>query len=205
MVKEFLEYLQRERATVAAAPLTFLIAAVLVGGLAYAASRWKHSAIIELLRERLAAKDQQLDEYRERLHLVPAHGSEFSKQSHAELKAAALKLAANMREWLDTRNEQDSQRQYQQWTAMCRATDEVQRKMLWDAHTNDLIRSSTAMNAEYDSKFKIRAIILRDELLTRVQRPDQKSHAHNMYEHPTNPIGMRMVADDLELLARLLC
>jgi hypothetical protein len=88
---------------------------------------------------------------------------------------------------------------------MVRATDEAQKKQLWDAHTGDLIQSSTAINNEYDSKFKVKAIVLRDELLTRVQHPDPKAHSHHMYEHPTNPIGKGMVADDLERLARLLC
>jgi hypothetical protein len=203
-VRELVEYIQREWTTLATAPFTFILATVLVGGLAYAASRWRHGGIIELLRERLAAKDQQLDEYRERLHLVPAQGSEFAKQSHAELQAQALKFVASLRDWLAARRAQDSQRQHQQWVAMTRATDEAQKKQLWDAHTGDLIGSSTALNNEYDAKFKVKAIVLRDELLTRVQHPDPKAHAHHMYEHPTNPIGMGMVADDLERLARLL-
>jgi hypothetical protein len=204
-VKELIEYIEREWGTVSAAPFTVLILVVLVSVVAYAASRWRHSGIIETLRERLAAKDQQLDEYRERLHLVPAHGSEFAKLSHAELKEQTLKFVSSLRDWLGARQAQDSQTQHQQWVAMTSASDEAQRKKLWDAHTGDLIHSSMLLNNEYDSKFKVRAIVLRDELLTRVQRPEPQTHAHNMYEHPTNPIGMGMVADDLERLARLLC
>jgi hypothetical protein len=203
-LKELVESIQREWATIANAPFTFILFAVLIFALAYAASRWKHGAIIELLRERLAAKDQQLDEYRERLHLAPARGSEFAKLSHAELQTEALKFIDSLREWLGARRAQDSQRQHQQWVAMIHATDEAKKKQLWDAHTGDLISSSTALKNEYDAKFKVKAIVLRDELLTRVQHPDPKAHAHHMYEYPTNPIGMGMVADDLERLARLL-
>lgn len=203
-MKELIEFIQREWATIATAPFTFILALALICGLAYAASRWRYSGIIELLRERLLAKDQQLDEYRERLHLAPAHGSEFAKQSHTELQVEALKFVSGLREWLATRGAQDSQRQHQQWVTMNRATDEAQRKQLWDAHASDLLSSSTARNHEYDAKFKVKAIVLRDELLTRVQHPDPKSHTLQMYEHPTNPIGMGMVADDLERMARLL-
>ena len=159
-IKEFIEYIQKEWATVSAAPFTFLVASALVAGLAYAASRWKHGAIIDLLRERLTAKDQQLDEYRERLHLVPAHGSEFSRLSHSELQTEALRFVASLREWLAVRQAQDSQRQGQQWLAMTNATDEAQRKQLWDAHTTDLISTSTARNNEYDAKFKVKASVL---------------------------------------------
>lgn len=203
-MKEFIEYLQREWVTVSAAPSTFVLIAVLVCGLAYAASRWRHVGIIELLRERLAAKDQQLDEYRERLHLAPAVGSAFAKQSHKELQIETLKFVASLREWLALRREQDSQRQHQQWAAMAHATDEALKKHLWDAHTGELIRLSTTLNNEYDSKFKVKAIVLRDELMSRVPHPDPKAHSHQMYEHPTNPIGMGTVADDLEHMARLL-
>jgi hypothetical protein len=167
-LKELIEYLQKEWATVSGAPFIFFIVSILVASLAYAASRWKHGAIIELLRERIAAKDEQLDGYREQLHLVPAHGSEFSRLSHAALQVEALNFVSSIREWLGARRSEDSQRQYQQWLAMTNATDEVQRKQLWDAQTTDSIRSSTTLNNEYDAKFKVKAMVLRDELLTRV-------------------------------------
>jgi hypothetical protein len=203
-VKDLTEFLQREWTTITGAPFTFVLAAILVCGLAYTASRWRHSGIIDLLRERLAAKDQQISEYRERLHLVPADGGALSKQSHGELQTEALKFVASLRDWLAARRKQDSERQHQQWVAMTRATDESQKKALWDAHTGDLISTGTSLNSEYDAKFKVKAIVLRDELLSRVKHPDPKSHASHMYDHPTNPIGMGMVADDLERLARVL-
>lgn len=203
-MKELIEYLQREWGTVSGAPLTFFVACALVAGLAYAASRWKHGAIIDLLHERIVAKDEQLDGYREKLHLVPAHGSEFSRLSHAELQKEALRFVLSLREWLGARRSQDSERQHQQWLAMTNATNEVERKRLWDAQTTESMRSSTTLNNEYDSKFKVKAMVLRDELLTRVQHPEPQNNAHHMYEHPTNPIGMSMVADDLERMARLL-
>ena len=203
-MKELLEYVQREWSTVSAAPFTFILACALVAGLAYAASHWKHGAIIELLRERLAAKDQQLDEYRERLHLAPTHGSAFAKLSHAELQKEALKFVCGLRDWLRLRQTQDSQRQHQQWIEMTNAADEARRKQLWDAHTGDLISSGASFRHEYDANFKVQAVVLRDELLTRVQHPDPKADAHHMYWNPTNAIGMGMVADDLERLARLL-
>lgn len=203
-MKELFDYLEREWEFVSSAPFAFLISSALVASLAYAASRWKHSGIIELLRERLAAKDQQLDDYRERLHLAPASGSSFSKQSHTELQTEALKFVASLRDWLSLRHGQDAERQHQQWVAMTRAADEAEKKRLWDAHTADLIKSSAMLNSEYDAKFKVKAIVLRDELLSRVKHPEPTGHAHQMYDHPTNPIGMGMVADDLERLARLL-
>jgi len=85
---------------------------------------------------------------------------------------------------------------------MTQATDEVQRKQLWDVHTGEIIDAGNRLNSEYDAKFKVKAIVLRDELLSRAQYSDRELHVHQLYDHPTNPIGMGMVADDLERLAR---
>jgi hypothetical protein len=203
-VKELIEYIQREWATVSGAPLTFLLVLIVAAGAAYAASSWRHAGIIELLRERLAAKDERLDEYRERLHATPSSGSIVAKQSNKQLQTDVLSFVSSLREWLAMRRTQDMQQQHQQWVAMTRATDEASKKQLWDAHTGALIQAGTSLNSEYDAKFKVRAIVFRDELLSRIQHPNPKAHSHNMYEHPTNPIGMGMVADDLEHMARLL-
>lgn len=51
IVREFVEYTERERAIIANVPFTFILVALLISGLVYAASRWKHGTIIELLRQ----------------------------------------------------------------------------------------------------------------------------------------------------------
>jgi hypothetical protein len=202
-MKEFILYLQTEWGTVSSAPITILVVCTLVAGLAYGASSWKHSAIIDLFRERIVAKDEQLDGYREKLDLIPAHGSVFSRLSHSELQKEALKFVSSLREWSAARTSQDSERQHKQWLAMKNATDEVQRKQLWDAKSADSIRSSTTFNNEYEAKFKVKGIVLRDELLTRVQRPEPGNAAHYMYER-AHSMCVGIIADDLERMARLL-
>jgi hypothetical protein len=211
-VTELITHLRNEWAVLVSAPFSFVVTLMLAAGVAFAACRWGYSRIIDGLREqvaskneRLAAKDQQLDGYRERLDLIPATGSEIARESQINLQAEVLKFVGDLREWLGRRRAEDSQRQHQQWLAMTRTTDEVERKKLWDAHSADILTSSLSMNTEYDGKFKVRAILFRDELLTRLPQPaDNQSRAFRMYEHPTNPIGMGMVADDLERMARSL-
>lgn len=73
-MKEILQYIQLEWSTVSAAPATFALIFVLACGIAYRASKWKHSATIDLLHARLAAKDQELDGYRKQ-----ASGNEIGK------------------------------------------------------------------------------------------------------------------------------
>jgi hypothetical protein len=99
--------------------------------LALAAAKWRYSAIVEQLRERLEsmkdrleAKDGQLDEYRERLHLVPARGSEFSRLTQSELKEKALIFVRDLRRWLATVSEQDNHHLNQK----CNDTGEKRRR-----------------------------------------------------------------------------
>ncbi|WP_062117220.1 hypothetical protein [Collimonas pratensis] len=203
-MKELIDYLQKEWGTLSGAPATFLIGWVLVASLAYTASRWKHGATIDTLRERLAKAEGERDAYKERLDLVPAYGSLYSRLSHVELQKETLKFASGLRVWLDVHQSKSFERQRQQRFAMMNATDEVQRHQLWEAETEDSMRSSMVFSNEYDVKFKGKSLALRDELMTRVSHPDPSNHARCIYGHPTNLIGMGMVADDLERMARLL-
>ncbi|MCX4170700.1 MULTISPECIES: hypothetical protein [Paraburkholderia] len=65
-MKDFLEYLQQQWPLVSEHPFPFLITFALAVALAYGASKWRHESIIQVLRERLDAKEQQLTEYRNR-------------------------------------------------------------------------------------------------------------------------------------------
>jgi hypothetical protein len=177
-----------------------------------AAAKWRYSAIVEQLRERLEsmkdrleAKDGQLDEYRERLHLVPARGSEFSRLTQSELKEKALIFVRDLRRWLATVSEQDNHHLNQEWAAMTQAKNEEEKERLWHQCTTALLQRSLMRNSQYDEKFKVDSILLRDELMARLPEGSRQEPLYGTYEHPTNPIGMTMVADDVERLAKLLC
>ncbi|MFI5398363.1 MAG: hypothetical protein ACHQ9S_22735, partial [Candidatus Binatia bacterium] len=189
----------------------FVLALVAVFLLAFAAVRWRYEGVIESLRERvealkerLEAKDGQLDEYRERLHLVPASGSELSRLTHAELKGKALDLVRDLRQWLASWSAQDRQVEQREWSAMVSAADEDEKQQRWQQFTGASMQRSLERNSEYDRRFKVDAFLLRDELLSRLPGESREDRAYGMYEHPTNPIGMGIVADDLERLAKLL-
>ena len=71
-------------------------------------------------------------------------------------------------------------------------------------------KRSNDLMFRYESEAKSDAILLRDEIFSRlpkeIQPPgeDPARFRSSMYEHPTNPIGLDTVADDLERLAKLL-
>lgn len=47
------EFFRDEWATIAQAPVTFAIGCLVVGGLAYAAARWRYKGQIDTLKERI--------------------------------------------------------------------------------------------------------------------------------------------------------
>ncbi len=84
-----------------------------------------------------------------------------------------------------------------------KAESEEEKQRIWDSHSNQLISESYEICGEYDRRFKVDALLLRDELLSRLPK-EAKKRAYSLYEHPINPICRGMVADDLERMAKSL-
>lgn len=200
----------------------FICTLILAVAIAYFLASWrydtlydaliiKHDGIIKAyivstqnLRDNILFKEGLITDYRERLGLISAKGSEFSRMTHAELKDKALSLVGEMRNMLERYQKRSQMVHDKEWTAMARASTEKEKRKLWDKFTSATLNVSNNQRAEYDKQFKVDTIILRDELLSRLPKEAKKDRSHRMYEHPTNPIGMGMVADDLERLAKLL-
>jgi hypothetical protein len=221
VLNQFLDFLKNEWNTVTGAPLSFVTLVIISVVIAYTACRWRYSGVIETLREKLGlekdrlsaekdrinAKDSQLDEYRERLHLVPAQGREYSKLTHAELKAKGLGLVSEIRGWFATTEANTRKVADSQWRAMTQAKTEEDKQRLWNAHTNTQTQGLFGMMAEFEKRFKVDAILLRDEMNSRL--PDEikqeTESSRSRYEHPVNTFCIREVSDDLERKAKSLC
>lgn len=209
---DLLDHITANWGVLSSAPFVFATIVLLAFGSSYLVARWRYEAVLALLRERiealrdrLAAKDEQLGDYRERLHLVPATGTVFSRLTNAELKGRVLKTVEEMRAFLA----QFQARQHEQlfgdgWRMKAVEMTEEERRDAWARQTQAFARESFRINAEWDTKFKVDSIILRDELLARVPAEAKNEREYRTYEHPTNAIGMQVVADDLERLAKVL-
>jgi hypothetical protein len=125
-------------------------------------------------------------------------------EMNSDLRTEVMKFVADLREWLMDRQTRYADRIERQNSAVFQSTDKTQMQRIFDEFVQDDVASATAMNDEYDAKFKGRAIVFRDELLTRVKHPEAQSRFHRMYERPMTAAGMLTVADDLERLARQL-
>jgi len=203
MWERALEYIEKKWPALKT-PIALLL--ILIG--AFVAGRidtsWRYEGQIKSLQERLEAKDDQLADYRERLHLVPTDQTAYSRLTNDELKQRALSLVSKIRNFVERIEEEDRKALDAQVTAIRTAKSEEGKNQIWQQYTQESVRSSLEHKSDYDKRFKIETILLRDEILSRLPEETRKGHAQDMYEYPINPLGMKEVADDLERLARSL-
>lgn len=217
-MREVLEYLGQEWDTLSGAPLSFLVAlALLSAAIIIGARSWFEKVMAELreqvstLKERIEGKDEILDQYRERLKIIEDgkanSGTAYSRLSDDELKRRTLLLVGQLRDFISRRERESREISDSHWRRSIEAGTEERRKDLWHRQNSEYSQQSLRTNTEYDQHFRIEAILLRDELLSRL--PDEAvasrtPRTSTSYEHPTNLFGYREVADDLEKLGRIL-
>jgi hypothetical protein len=128
----------------------------------------------------------------------------YSNTSNKELKQKTLSLVKNIRALVDSYNTKDRElmAQYDQKNKPEIRIDE--RKMMRDQwlKESDVVHDSTLRS--YKENYWADAILLRNELYKRLpKQPNQKNLAP-IYQNPTNILGVRVIADNLELIAKSL-
>lgn len=208
---EFFQLLAKEWAVVSAAPLTFCIVAASIFGLAYLAARWRYTALVEqakaanaTLRERLHLKTEQAEQYKDRALKYDEKVHAIVDLTSSTLAAKASELVANIREFVRRHQAADNAIHENEWREMTSASDEQEKNRLWHKFTTAMTRGSYERNAEWDRRFKIDALMIRDELRSRLKDYKPDSMSEHSYEHPTNYFGFTAVADDLERMAKTL-
>ena len=170
MIHRVLQHALTEWEALKSAPIAVVFVILIAFLVAYAVVRWFYSAQLHEVRERLAgmderlaAKDVQLAEYRQRLHLAASERFSCSGLSNADLKGSALNWVNQLRESLVLDDEE-----------------------------------APAVSCD---QLKADAIVLRDELLSRLPSYARDDRWFSFYERIEDTAGMAVVAEDLERLA----
>jgi hypothetical protein len=108
-MKDFLEFIQKNWNVVKDAPLIFSVLMLLAFSLVFVVLKWYYDGLLQTLKERIAAKDDQINEYRQRLHLVSAIGTRYSSLTDAELQREALRVTDQVRQFLDSAKREENQ------------------------------------------------------------------------------------------------
>ncbi|MFP3342463.1 hypothetical protein R0J87_08100 [Halomonas sp. SIMBA_159] len=211
-MEKLFEYIAKEWSVVSQAPLAFLILAAIIFGLAYLAAKWRFTAVIdqtrasnETLKERLHLKSEQAESYKDRALKYDEKVQQVVDSDALALKERTLEVVKNLREFIERHKREDDRISAIERSAMRSAQTEEERNAAWERNTNETMRLSNERNAEYDRRFRVDAIMLRDELRSRLPDYEPLERHHDMmYEHPTNYFGFNDVASDLERMAKML-
>jgi hypothetical protein len=210
-MEKLLEQLAKEWSVLSQAPFSFALLAASMFALAYLAARWKYSSVIEqvraaneTLKERLHLKTEQAEQYKDRAIKYDQKVWEVVESDTSSLSKKALSLVGQIREFIERYQRQERTIQESEFSEMSRAESEDEKRRLWDRFSAASMRTHAEQAAEYERRFKVDALILRDELRSRLSDYKPEQHADHMYEHPTNNFGYMEVASDLEKMAKLL-
>ena len=222
MLDRLWQHIQKEWGVLKQAPIAFAVLVALAFGLAFAFVSYMHNerfASLEqqvktakeetdganskndLLKERLEAKDDQLTDYRARLLSQNAPASNptaKTDQRRQQLSQSATRFSGASNEEL--RNMGIAQ------AHLIRSVAQKPLDVLNKQGSNDQfkIAVSDAM-FEYQNKYQADAIVLRDEMISRLARPLQRpSWVDTEYSMANNPLVLQDVAADLEVLAKKL-
>ena len=209
-MEDLLIYINNEWKTLKEAPFSFILLLIIAFIAAYIISRWRYESIVSTLKERiesfkdrLNSKDEQLNDYRERLKLQPATDTSYSNLSNSELKNITLQKVNGIREFINQRQANDYENIFSRFDNFDKMNKEEKQKK-WQEDNKKMSLQSLETNSQYDMKFKVDTILLRDEILTRLPKDIKRNREFEMYEHPTNILGIKMVVDDLERIAKSL-
>jgi len=124
----------------------------------------------------------------------------YSKTSNKELKQKALRLVKNIRELVDSYKKKDRE-----------LMAEYDKKNKPEAMREQWLKESDTVHDSamryYRDNYWADAILLRNELYRRLQRLPKKLNQTNLapiYQNPTNVLGIQVIADNLELIAKSL-
>ncbi|NWB74907.1 hypothetical protein HX805_20835 [Pseudomonas sp. G5001] len=208
---ELLKTIRDEWVVISTTPFTFVILAVLMFAAAYFVCRWRYTGTIEelnagkeTLTERLHLRSEQAESHREKATKYDQMLIEVIDSGTPELKEKTLSLVSDLREFKQRCAREDNANIFGSGLGREEDDTELARHQAWEQRTQKLIASSMERSEEYNRRFKVNTIILRDELRSRL--PNYKSDEHDdfLYEHPTNNHGIEAVADDLERMAKTL-
>jgi hypothetical protein len=130
---------------------------------------------------------------------------EVVDSSEVTLKEKSLDFIKNLREFIERYKREDEAVHNNEWGEMTQANTEEEKTKLWHKFTGASSRLSNDRNSEYERRFKVDAILLRDELRSRLANyTPSDQHRDSAYEHPTKYFGFNDVANDIEMMAKLL-
>lgn len=174
------------------APVAIIVSALIISALIWIfLDQFVYKVRLENYRSRIQLLKEQVAIYKDKKYIIGE--TEFSKLSNKELKEyAANKLKALTQYYQNYKMMDTLTRKYNlPWEEMMRISEK-----------QSLV--GTQMLLDYEVNHKTEVILLREQLLMRLPKEHIKTSRIDNYNHPTNPIGYKMMLDDFQKLVLIL-
>lgn len=206
------DYIAKEWKMISQAPFALLVLLAIMFSAAYIAVKWRYSFAIEQviasndrLTERLYQKYEQAETFKKRAFKCNETVLEVVDSSKWTLKERSLSFVKNLREFIERYRREDQAIQEKEWSKIVLARNDDEKRKLWQKYTAASSRLWNQRNSEYERRFKVDAVLLRDELLEKLKQYKRTDSFHeSVYEYPTNYFGFNDVAGDIEIMAKVL-
>lgn len=157
---------------------------------------------IQYQNDRIANLQTQIVEYRAIAERIASSAAQIKEIADPEIKERTINFVRRLREFISGYDKIDRKIHEIDWSQMVAADSETDRRQKWQEMTNSMSEISAERMNKYNEQFKIDAIVLRDELKSRIPKEKWPENRAMMFEFPVNPIGLNLVADSLELMAK---
>jgi hypothetical protein len=128
----------------------------------------------------------------------------YTQTPNKDLKQKSSQLVKRIRDLVDAYNRRDnellSDYQSKDRPELTKGAVKAAREQ-WLKDTNTLHDSTMK---RYKEQYWSDAILLADEILRRLPKQKPQSNVLQIYQHPTNVLGVQTIADHLELIAKSL-
>lgn len=195
-MRKLFAYFAKEFRAIIQAPIILTGFAILMFALAYCLLSWRAVMISEQVVVRKGVSESGLTSRQ------PVANA-FESLDPARLLSKSQIFVDELRQFIERYRGKDDAILAKRWEHRTSATEE--RRKGWNEFINEISKLSTERNLEYERRFKVDAMLLRDELRHRLNSyKPVNPFVDRLYQQPTNYFGFSDVANDIEAMSKLL-
>jgi hypothetical protein len=161
------------------APMVCVSIILVTGLLTSAGFIWIGSKHTQVLYERIEALKEDVVRYQQKIGELPPPDNPYLRLSHEELKNEVLKLVSDLKRFANKLNSENYPMFFQMSSDLYSAKEKDEKIKVYYKYANLFNKMLLKDTGNYNSRFKIKAIIFRDEMISRL--PKEVTEARDVY------------------------
>jgi len=200
----FSTYLQAKWLTLMRSPLLFVASLILAMAMGYLSAYWRYQRGVQISKELTASKNEEIAEYGQQPLIRQGSTKYYARLANDELREESLNFILQMRKFILKWGVVENQMALSFMDEMPAKTSEEEKRRIWQHYvsTSNLVLETRIL--DYEKEFRTTAILLRNELLSRLPDLRRNKSADSFYQKTDNPVDIRKVMDNLTLLTESL-